>query len=109
MNAPSSTGSKGDLAMQSAAWEVWMRARHGPGSDDAVQSRKRWICLHPKVSFVIGAVTKTYRGLLTIARYAVVRPESPTACSVAALDGVTILKMLPSGSLNHAVFIAPAT
>jgi len=28
---------------------------------------------------------------------------------VAVFDGVTMLKIFPSGSLNHAVFIVPAT
>jgi hypothetical protein len=41
--------------------------------------------------------------------YAVDRPDAPTVCLVAVFAGVTRLKILPSGSLNHAAFIVPAT
>jgi hypothetical protein len=41
--------------------------------------------------------------------YAVDRADAPTVCFVVAFDGVTRLKILPSGSLNHAAFIVPAT
>ena len=37
------------------------------------------------------------------------RAEAVTASRVAVVEGVTRLKILPSGSSNHAVFIGPAT
>ena len=41
--------------------------------------------------------------------YAVDRADTATLCLVSVFGGVTTLKILPSGSLNHAAFIVPAT